>query len=102
VPLTAAAREPRFRFKAGALLGRIHKRQDRPADAVDWFELAAEAPAPTLEEGHQLLYELAGVLESAGEIGRALAIYMELQAEAAGFEDVPQRISRLKRVEGRG
>jgi tetratricopeptide (TPR) repeat protein len=101
-PLTVAAREPRFRFEASALLGRIHKRCDRPADAVDWFERAAEAPAPTTEEGHQLLYEMGDLLESAGETGRALAIYMELQAEAAGFEDVPQRIARLKRVEGRG
>ena len=101
-PLTAAAREARFRFRAAALLGRIHKQRDMPADAVDWFERAAEAPAPTVEEGHRLLYELADLLESSGEIARALALYMELQAEAANFEDVPQRIARLKSIEGRG
>jgi tetratricopeptide (TPR) repeat protein len=94
-PLTVAARAPKVRFVAADLLGRIYRDRRMPADAVDWFERAAEAPPPTRAEGHRLLYDLANLLESSGEIARALAIYMELRAEAGDFRDVAARVERL-------
>ena len=70
--------------------------------AVEWFERAAQAPAPTQEEGYELLYDLADALEKQGETARALAISMELQADAGAFRDVAERIDRLTKVQARG
>ena len=54
--------------------------------ALEWLERAAQAPAPTTDESHQLLYELAEALESVGEVARALAICLELQADAGEYK----------------
>ena len=70
--------------------------------AIDWFERAAEAPAPTQEEGSRLMYDLAASLESIGEVARALAIFMELQAEVGSYRDVSKRIGRLTKAQARG
>ena len=71
-------------------------------DAVEWLERAAQAPAPTPDEGHRLLFDLAEALEHAGETARALAICMELQADAGNYRDVAARIDRLAKVRARG
>ncbi len=49
-----------------------------------------------------LLYELADALETIGETGRALAICMELQADAGEFRDVKARVSRLSKAQAQG
>ena len=61
-------------------------------------ECAAEAPAPTAEEGRALLYDLGVTLEETGETARALAVFLELQADAGDYRDVSRRIDRLARV----
>jgi tetratricopeptide (TPR) repeat protein len=97
--LQAAARVPMLRFKAGVRLGRLLIDRGDLDDGVEWLERAAEAPAPSPEEGYDLLYELAQALEAKGELARALAILMELEAEAAGYRDVSTRIMYLSRVQ---
>jgi tetratricopeptide (TPR) repeat protein len=101
-PLKSAARTPGFRFLAASLLGRIFRDQGTAAQAIEWFERAAQAPAPTPDQGHQLLFDLAQALEDAGETARALAICMELQADAGNYRDVAARIDRLANVRARG
>ena len=44
-----------------------------------------------------VLYELAEVLQQLGETARALAILMELDADAGGYRDVRTRIEYLTR-----
>ena len=56
----------------------------------------------TSDEAHQVLYELADALEAVGETARALAICIELQAEAGDYRDVAARIDRLSKVQTRG
>ena len=56
----------------------------------------------TADDGHALLYELADIVEKQGEIARALAINLELQAEAGDYRDVAKRIDRLTKVQARG
>jgi tetratricopeptide (TPR) repeat protein len=100
--LTIAAKVPTHRFEAASLLGRLYlKRRDAPR-AVEWLERAAEAPAPTADEGHQLLFDLGATLEATGEVSRALAVFMELQADAGEFRDVSARVERLARVQTGG
>jgi hypothetical protein len=48
------------------------------------------------------LYELADALEAVGEISRALAICLELRAEAGDYQDVVTRVNRLAKVQARG
>jgi tetratricopeptide (TPR) repeat protein len=97
--LEAAARVPMMRFKAGARLGRFLIDRGDLNEGVEWLERAAEAPAPSPEEGYDLLYELAGALEAQGESARALAVLMELDAEADGYRDVRTRIMYLSRAQ---
>jgi tetratricopeptide (TPR) repeat protein len=97
--LERAAKSPRLRFDASALLARLLRDRGDVASAVEWFERAAEAPAPTPEAGRQLLYELGQALEDSSETSRALAVYLELQADARDFRDVTARVDRLSRVQ---
>jgi tetratricopeptide (TPR) repeat protein len=97
--LEAAARVPMMRFKAAGRLGRFLIDRGDLNEGVEWLERAAEAPPPSPEEGHDLLYELAGALEAQGESARALAVLMELDAEADGYRDVRTRIMYLSRAQ---
>jgi tetratricopeptide (TPR) repeat protein len=94
-----AARSARHRFEAASALGRMFKERNDTAQAVEWMERAAEAPAPSADEGRTLLYELGVTLEQSGENARALAVFMELLSEAGSFRDVQARVQRLSRVE---
>jgi tetratricopeptide (TPR) repeat protein len=100
--LEAASRAPRLRFATASLLARIYRDRSLLPQAIEWFERAAEAPAPSPDQGHQLLYELADALETTGETARALAVCMELQADAGDYRDIAARIDRLAKVQARG
>ncbi|MEW6319786.1 MAG: tetratricopeptide repeat protein [Acidobacteriota bacterium] len=100
--LEAAALSPRRRFEAASRLGRLLLGRGEVLKAVEWFERAAEAPAPDVEAGRGLLYELADCLETVGEPARALAVFVELEADAGGYRDVAGRIERLSKVQAKG
>ncbi len=98
----AASREPRLRFHAAAALGRLYRHREAFEPAIEWFEQASQAPAPTPDEAYELFLELAEALESFGQVDRALATCRELQAEAGDYRDVAARISRLTKAQARG
>jgi Flp pilus assembly protein TadD len=100
--LETAVHSPRQRFEAAAALGRVYVRRGDPALAIEWLERAAEAPPPTADDGRQLLYDLGVLLDGARETSRALAVFLELQANAGDYRDVPARIDRLARVQTGG
>jgi tetratricopeptide (TPR) repeat protein len=100
--LEAASTAPGLRFAASSILARIFRDRGAVKQAIEWFERAAQAPAPTADEGHVLLFDLAEALESEGETSRALAICMELQADAGNYRDVAARIDRLAKARARG
>jgi tetratricopeptide (TPR) repeat protein len=100
--LETAVRSPRQRFEAAAALGRLYERREDPTRAIEWLERAAEAAAPTPEDGRNLLYDLGLLLERVGETSRALAVFLELQSDAGDYRDVPARIDRLARVQTGG
>jgi tetratricopeptide (TPR) repeat protein len=93
--LTLAVRSAAVRFDAASLLGRIARDSGDARGAVEWFERAAEAPAPSPPSGQALLYELGDTLETLGERARALAVFIELQTAAPGYRDVSQRVEWL-------
>lgn len=94
--LEVAARSPKHRFRAGAMLAKAHLDAGDHAHAIEWYERAVEAPAPTPMAHHALLYQLATVLEAQGESARALAVLLELQAEAGEYRDLSRRLEQLK------
>jgi tetratricopeptide (TPR) repeat protein len=100
--LQSASKAPRLRFRTARLLGRLFRERGLISQAADWYERAAQAPAPTPDDYHGLLFELAEVLEEEGEIVRALAVCLELQADAGDYRDVAMRVDRLAKVQARG
>jgi tetratricopeptide (TPR) repeat protein len=97
--LTLASKSPKLRFEAASRLGRLYAQRGDVAQAMEWFERAAEAPSPSVEEGRALLYNLGTLVEQSGDTSRALAIFLELQSEAGDYRDVAERVDRLTRVE---
>ncbi|HEX4568200.1 MAG TPA: tetratricopeptide repeat protein [Vicinamibacterales bacterium] len=100
--LRAAARVPIHRFESASLLGRLFLDRNDIPHAIEWFERAAEAPPPNEKEGRELLYDLGRSLDAAGETARALAVFLELHAEAGDYKDVAARVGRLSRVQTGG
>ena len=100
--LSTAVQSPRQRFEAAAMLGRLHLQRGDRHHAIEWLERAAEAPAPTVEDARELLYDLGVALDDTHETARALAVFLELQADAGDYKDVPARIDRLARVQAGG
>jgi tetratricopeptide (TPR) repeat protein len=94
--LEHASRTPLLRFAAAARLGRLYASQQQMAQAVEWLERAAEAPAPDADEARAVMYELAVALSALGEDARALAVLMEIETEMTGYRDVASRIERLR------
>ncbi|MGH9347739.1 MAG: tetratricopeptide repeat protein [Vicinamibacterales bacterium] len=97
----AAARVPLMRFQAGTRLGRLHVARGDLVKGVEWLERAAQAPPPTPDDGHAVMYELADALEHLGEHARALAVLLELSADAGAYRDIGARIDRLSKVQTR-
>jgi tetratricopeptide (TPR) repeat protein len=100
--LETAARSPRQRFEAAAMLGRLYREHGDLAHAIEWFERAAEAHATGVDDSRALLYDFGVALEEAGETTRALAVFLELQADATDYRDVAVRADRLARVQAGG
>jgi tetratricopeptide (TPR) repeat protein len=99
--LEVAARSARHRFSACGRLARTYLGAGDRARAIEWYERAIEAHAPTADAHHAVLYELASLLEEQGERARALAILLELHADAGEYRDVATRLEQLKVQMGR-
>jgi tetratricopeptide (TPR) repeat protein len=100
--LKTAVKSSTHRFEAASMLGRLYMRRNETPQAIEWLEHAAEEPAPTPQDGRALLYDLGLLLDQTGEVARALAVFLELQADAGDYRDVPARIDRLARVQSGG
>lgn len=94
-----ASKSAAFRFRAAIALARLLRTEGRTAEAIEWLERASEVPAPDREAGFALMYDLGDMLEQQGETMRALAIFMELQAEAGDYRGIAPRVERLARAE---
>ena len=100
--LQSASEAPSLRFATASRLARIFRDRGQTSEALHWCERAVQAPAPTPHDYHALLFELAELLEAEGEIVRALAVCLELQADAGDYRDVATRVDRLAKVQARG
>jgi tetratricopeptide (TPR) repeat protein len=97
-----AARFPGRRFAAASMLARIYREQKQIPEAIEWLGHAVDAPGLTAAERFDTLLLLADLLETSGEAASALAVCLELQAEAGDYNDLAVRIARLSRAQAGG
>lgn len=97
-----ASKDVRTRFEAAAALGDLHRSRGQLAEAVRWYDMAAEAPAPDATARRPVLYDLAETLETVGAADRALAVLLDLLSEVEDYRDARARADRLLRVEAGG
>ena len=95
IELRAAARAPQLRFAASAQLGRLHIGRGELRDGIEWLERASSVPPVSPDEGLAVLYERADALQRVDEPERALAAFLELDAQRRNYRDVRARISAL-------
>jgi tetratricopeptide (TPR) repeat protein len=100
--LEKASRAPKLRFGVSRLIARLHRDRNELPQMITWLERATQAPAPTEDDARQVMLDLADALEKAGEVARALAVCLELQADAGSFKDVAARVDRLSKVQAGG
>ncbi len=93
--LRRAARTPAQRCVAAWGLSRVFRRRGHSGQAIEWLEHAAEAEAPSSDVSRSVLLDLAALLEAEGEVRRALAVLVALQAGDDPPADVADRIHRL-------
>ena len=98
----AASKAPAWRFAAGARLGRVCRQRGQMPRAIEWFDRALTAGAPSGVEGREVRYDLADVLESSGDKARALVVSIQSQADAGEYRDIAVRIDRLTKLQSRG
>jgi hypothetical protein len=97
-----ASQAPKLRFGTARLLARLHRDRKELPQMISWLERATQAPAPTKDDARLVMLDLADALEKSGEVGRALAVCIELQADAGNFQDVAARVDRLSKVQAEG
>ena len=101
-PLRMAARSPRRRFAAASLLAQVFERQQRKDEAIEWLGHAVDTPGLTDTDRFETLLRMADLLEQTGEPASALAVCLELQADAGDYKDLAVRIARLSRAQAGG
>jgi tetratricopeptide (TPR) repeat protein len=100
--LEKASQAPKLRFGTARLIARLHRDRKELPQMISWLERASQSPAPTKDDARQVMLDLADGLEKTGEIARALAVCIELQADAGNFQDVAARVDRLSKVQAGG
>ena len=92
-----AAKDEARLLECASMLGICFVEKGLPKLAVKWFEKGLAAPGRSEEEYQALRYDLAGALEQAGEIERALALFTDLYGQDAKFRDVAEKVRLLSR-----
>ena len=102
--LQTAVRSPRQRFEAAAApRPRVRAaRRDRRWPSNGSNGPPRRRPRRRGRAGANCSTTSASLLDGAGETSRALAVFLELQADAGDYRDVPARIDRLARVQTGG
>ena len=86
--LKAAVRSPRQRFDAACLLGSLHVERDELQSAIEWFERAAEVPAPSAAAGRASDVRLG---QHAREGRRAVARARGVRRARSRIRQLPRR-----------
>jgi len=83
-------------FEAAVEIAESFMRRSLPTGAIRWYERALSVPGRGFEGDRRVRYRLGVACEASGEIVRAFAYFLDLYAEDARFEDVAERVHRLR------
>ncbi|MFV2073238.1 MAG: tetratricopeptide repeat protein [Thermoanaerobaculales bacterium] len=90
-----ASRDPSYFVECCSMIGVCYQDQGLWSEAAEWFQKALVAPDISSDARIALRYDLAVALESGGDTGQAVELFEEIEASAAGYRDVSQRLSVL-------
>ena len=100
--LRLAMRAASRRYASASLIAQAYEKLGRIAEAVEWLGHAGDAPGISADERFDALYRLVDLLERSGEPASALAVCLELQADAGDYRDLADRVARLSRSQAGG
>jgi tetratricopeptide (TPR) repeat protein len=91
-----AAKDTARLLECCSMLGLCFLEKGMPEIAIKWFEKGLDVPGRSEEEHQGLRYDLAQAHEIAGNIERALGLYMDIYHVNARFRDVKERVRELQ------
>jgi tetratricopeptide (TPR) repeat protein len=91
-----AAKSPDFFVKCCSMLGFCFREKGMTDLAVKWYSRGIEEGAGDEEELLGLRYDLAALLQEAGEGQRAMELFTEIYGANAKYRDVAERLSSLR------
>lgn len=92
---TVATGSPMLFREACSMLAVCHRERGALAEAAAWYGRALESPDPS-DDLSGLRYDLADVLEAAGDLPRALALFDAVAGIAPAYRDAKRRADALR------
>jgi pilus assembly protein FimV len=93
-----ASKDPGRAVECCSMLGLCFLEKGMPQLAVKWYRKGLETPDIRESETVGLLYDLANVYQSTGDVDNAYRTFLEVYGFDAGFRDVAARVRELETV----
>lgn len=93
-----ASKDPGRAVECCSMLGLCFLEKGMPQLAVKWYRKGLEAPHIRESETVGLLYDLANVYQSTGDVDNAYRTFLEVYGFDTGFRDVAARVRELETV----
>ena len=93
-----ASKDPGRAVECCSMLGLCFLEKGMPQLAVKWYRKGLETPRITETETVGLLYDLAMVYQSTGDLDNAYQTFLEVYGFDTGFRDVAARVRELETV----
>jgi pilus assembly protein FimV len=93
-----ASKDPGRAVECCSMLGLCFLEKGMPQLAVKWYRKGLEAPDIRESETVGLLYDLANVYQSTGDVDNAYRTFLEVYGFDTGFRDVAARVRELETV----
>ncbi len=93
-----ASKDPGRAVECCSMLGLCFLEKGMPQLAVKWYRKGLETPRIRESETVGLLYDLAGVYQSTGDLDNAYRTFLEVYGLDTGFRDVAARVRELETV----
>jgi tetratricopeptide (TPR) repeat protein len=93
-----ASRDPARAVECCSMLGTCFQEKGMPQLAIKWYRKGLETPRIKESESVGLLYDLAMVYQSTGDLDNAYRTFLEVYGFDTGFRDVAARVRELETV----
>ncbi len=93
-----ASKDPARAVECCSMLGLCFLEKGMPQLAIKWYRKGLETPDIKESETMGILYDLAGVYQSTGDMDNAYRTFLEVYGLDAGFRDVAEKMRELEAV----